>query len=110
MSKLVCPKTLKGEALAEWKRIVPRLKSMEYISKEDQKSLEAYCIAYAKWKEAEMKITEEGMTMTTPNGYIQQTPYVNIALQNLRILLSIGREFGMTPASRARINGTAFLL
>ena len=39
----------------------------------------------------------------TPSGYVQQVPQVSIAQQNLKIMQSFCSEFGLTPATRARI-------
>lgn len=62
-----------------------------------------YCQAYARWKEAEAFITQHGSIFQTPSGYVQQVPQVSIAQQNLKIMQSFCSEFGLTPATRARI-------
>ena len=40
-------------------------------------------------------------------GDVQQVPQVSIAQQNLKIMQSFCSEFGLTPASRARIYANA---
>ena len=69
----------------------------------DLTAFEGYCQAYARWKEAEMFIAQHGSIFKTPSGYVQQVPQVSIAQQNLKIMQSLCSEFGLTPATRARI-------
>jgi P27 family predicted phage terminase small subunit len=52
---------------------------------------------------AEEFITQHGSIFKTPSGYVQQVPQVSIAQQNLKIMQSFCTEFGLTPATRARI-------
>ena len=46
---------------------------------------------------------QHGSIFQTPSGYVQQVPQVSIAQQNLKIMQSFCSEFGLTPATRARI-------
>ena len=52
---------------------------------------------------AEEFITQHGSIFKTPSGYVQQVPQVSIAQQNLKIMQSFCSDFGLTPATRARI-------
>lgn len=69
----------------------------------DVQAFAGYCQAYARWKEAEEFLTQHGSIFKTPSGYLQQVPQVSIAQQNLKIMQSFCAEFGLTPATRARI-------
>ncbi len=69
----------------------------------DVQAFAGYCQAYARWKEAEEFLTQHGSIFKTPSGYLQQMPQVSIAQQNLKIMQSFCSEFGLTPATRARI-------
>jgi P27 family predicted phage terminase small subunit len=69
----------------------------------DLTAFAGYCQAFARWKEAEEFITQHGSIFKTPSGYVQQVPQVSIAQQNLKIMQSFCTEFGLTPATRARI-------
>jgi len=82
---------------------------MRVLTVADLKAFEGYCQAYARWREAEEFITQHGSIFKTPSGYVQQVPQVSIAQQNLKIMQSFCSEFGLTPASRARViaNGGA---
>ena len=100
---LKCPAWLLPEAKKEWKRLAPALESMGVLTMADLTAFEGYCQAYARWKEAEAFITQHGSIFQTPSGYVQQVPQVSIAQQNLKIMQSFCSEFGLTPATRARI-------
>ena len=76
---------------------------MGVLTMADLTAFEGYCQAYARWKEAEEFITRHGSIFQTPSGYVQQVPQVSIAQQNLKIMQSFCSEFGLTPATRARI-------
>ena len=98
-----CPAWLLPEAKKEWKRLAPSLEAMGVLTMADITAFEGYCQAYARWKEAEEFITQHGSIFQTPSGYVQQVPQVSIAQQNLKIMQSFCSEFGLTPATRARI-------
>lgn len=98
-----CPTWLMPEAKKEWKRLAPSLEAMGVLTMADLTAFAGYCQAFARWKEAEEFITQHGSIFKTPSGYVQQVPQVSIAQQNLKIMQSFCTEFGLTPATRARI-------
>ena len=98
-----CPSWLEDEAKKEWKRMAKVLEQMGLLTEMDMAAFAGYCQAYARWKEAEEFLTQHGSMVRTPNGYLQQVPQVSIAQQNLKIMQSFCAEFGLTPATRARI-------
>ena len=76
---------------------------MGVLTQADLAAFAGYCQAYARWKEAEEFISQHGSIFQTPSGYVQQVPQVSIAQQNLKIMQSFCSEFGLTPATPARI-------
>ena len=102
-ANIKCPAWLMPEAKKEWKRLAPSLEAMGILTVADITAFEGYCQAYARWREAEEFITQHGSIFQTPSGYVQQVPQVSIAQQNLKIMQSFCSEFGLTPATRARI-------
>lgn len=98
-----CLSWLMPEAKKEWKRLAPSLETMGVLTMADLTAFAGYCQAFARWKEAEEFITQHGSIFKTPSGYVQQVPQVSIAQQNLKIMQSFCTEFGLTPATRARI-------
>ena len=100
---ILCPPWLLPEAKAEWNRLAPSLIAMGILTIHDTEAFAGYCQAYARWREADEYLTQNGTFFTTPSGYMQQVPQVSIAMQNLKIMQSLCSEFGLTPASRARL-------
>ena len=98
-----CPKWLEPEAKKEWRRLAKQMEAIGILTEVDMAAFAGYCQAYARWKEAEEFITQHGSIFKTPSGYVQQVPQVSIAQQNLKIMQSFCSEFGLTPATRARI-------
>jgi len=97
-----CPLWIKGEARKEWKRVVPMLDALGVLTEMDVTAFEIYCRTYAQWKYAEEQLNKEGLTITTPNGHKQTSPYVSIANQCKKIMRNYLAAFGMTPVDRAR--------
>ena len=98
-----CPKWLEPEAKKEWRRLAKQMEQIGILTEVDMAAFAGYCQAYARWKEAEEFITQHGSIFRTPSGYVQQVPQVSIAQQNLKIMQSFCSDFGLTPATRARI-------
>lgn len=99
----VCPEWLDKEAKKEWNRLGTVLESLGVLTNMDTAAFAGYCQAYARWKEAEEYLTNNGATIETKSGYIQQVPQVSIAQTNLKIMLKFCEQFGLTPSARSRI-------
>jgi len=97
------PDHLEGDSLKEWDRITPILYKNGLISELDTAELAAYCCCFARWREAERHIKENGLTEITSNGNIIQSPYVGIANTAMKQMHQFLCQFGMTPASRASV-------
>jgi len=98
-----CPDWLMDDAKEEWERLAPGLIAMKTLTDNDIQAFAGRCQAYARWREAEEWMMRYGTVFKTPSGYMQQVPQVSIAQQNLKIMQSFDAEFGLTPASRARL-------
>ena len=99
-----CPDWLLPEAKAEWERLCEKLSDMGVLTEIDMAAFAAYCQSFARWKEAQEHIDEEGSTFATDKGYQQQTTWVGIANTNQKLMLqAAASEFGLTPSSRSRI-------
>ena len=80
-----CPVWIKGEARAEWKRVIAAIGHTGIITHADRSMLAAYCSLWARYKAA----AEAGDDL--PISY----------LTHLRALAA---EFGLTPSSRSRLH------
>ena len=97
-----CPPYIKGLAGAEWKRVAPELSRLGLLTVVDRAALEAYCTAYARWREAEDLLKEQGYIIER-----KEVPAVNpafsVAHRCMDQMRRICVEFGFTPASRSKI-------
>lgn len=98
-----CPDWLDDIAKAEWERVAKQLEDLGILTKVDMAAFAGYCVAYARWKEAEEFITKHGTIVKTPSGYWQQVPQVSIAQTYLKVMLKFCEQFGLTPSARSRI-------
>ena len=98
-----CPKWLLPEAKREWRRLAKTMEAMGTLTEADRTAFAAYCQNYARWKEAEERITDRGLVIRTPSGYPQQVPYVSIAMQYQKAMSQFEEKFGLDPSSRSRI-------
>ena len=102
-----CPAHLDKEAKREWRRMVPILLRMGVLTEADGHALASLCLAYSTLVRAQLKLNESGLLMKTPSGYLQQSPLISIINGAIEIINRISREFGLTPASRSRLQASA---
>lgn len=107
------PPHLRGVALAEWNRITPLLAAMGVIANQYMAPLAVYCQAWADYVRAYEKIQvlesigQDGYIDKTPSGYKQMSVHYQIAGRAAEQMKSFGTEFGITPASIAKVSGAA---
>lgn len=91
-----------------WKLLAPQLEKLGLLTTVDGPAFEAVCQSYATWVDCEKYLRKHGLTYsyTTENGgeYVQQRPEVSIGNKALQAVKAFMTEFGLTPASRSRIN------
>ena len=99
-----CPDYLDDVAKAEWFRTAAVLSEMGLLSRADRTALAAYCVAYARWVEAEAQVKRYGTIVKSPEkGFPMKSPYLTVADQALETMRKLMVEFGLTPSSRSRI-------
>ena len=103
-----CPVWLRPEAKKFWKQIVPELRRLGVLTVVDGPALAGLCQTYARWRVAEEFIAKHGecYPLRGENGsirYMQQFPQVSISRNLLHQLRGLYQEFGLTPASRTRV-------
>ena len=101
-----CPDELKGEARAEWFRIAGLLGQMRILTLADRSGLLMYCRSWGRMAKALEKLEAEGEVIASTKGYPMQSawlPIYNKAQEQATKLLT---EFGLTPASRARVKAS----
>lgn len=103
MKRPKCPTHLDENAQREWRRLVPILSRMRVLTEADGIALANLCQQYAMLQQAQVKLQKTGLLMKTKSGYIQQSPLVGIISAAVDQVNKLCREFGLTPASRTRI-------
>ena len=98
-----CPSYLVGEARREWYRMGRQLLDLGVLTTVDRTALAAYCVAYARWVEAEAQVRKLGLVVKTAAGNLIQNPYLSIANRAMEQTIKLAAEFGMTPSSRSRV-------
>lgn len=110
-----CPDFLNAAAREEWDRIVPELVKAGLLAAIDRSALALYCQAYARWRLAEQKIDElaakdpdgAGLVCSAANGFKQLTQWNIVSNRAQEQLLKYLQEFGLSPATRARVAALA---
>lgn len=100
----LCPVELSEKAKAEWDRLVSELSKLKLITNLDSIALATYCGAYGLWAEATEALQKYGTMVKSPSGYPMQSPYIAVANRQAEIMMRIASEFGLTPASRSKID------
>ncbi len=101
--KLRMPVWLDDEARQVWKKTLKALSGLDILDKVDEDVLAVYCDAVARYKEATLKIREEGYTTTNAQGTESLSPYVKAAQSYARIMMQYADKLGLNPNSRARL-------
>lgn len=91
------PKHFHAYAVAEWRRVMPRLVDDRIITKADLGGIEDFCIARGRVREIEDLFRQAGGAPDKVLFGMQ-----NRAMQTARQLAA---EYGLSPTSRARVQG-----
>ena len=92
---------LEGEARAEWDRVAPELHRRGWLRPVETRMLSLYCLAWAEWQRAAEALDRALDDPSAKPGDVRlwQSIVRSAEIRTLRV----AREFGMTPASRARM-------
>jgi P27 family predicted phage terminase small subunit len=90
--------------LLEWERIVPELHALGLLTNVDRAALALYSASYGRWIDAERHLATSGLTVISPNGHEQKSPWLTIADKAMDQLRRFIAEFGLSPASRTRVS------
>ena len=96
-----CPAHLDKAARAKWRQLA---KEMTWMAKVDGDILAAYCVAWARWVDAEEKVKVSGAVLKSTEGGFYQNPFLAVANKAIEQLTKLGSLMGLNPAERTRIN------
>jgi P27 family predicted phage terminase small subunit len=103
------PAFLSATALQEWQRVAPELAAAGLLTKLDRAGFSAYCATWACVVACEEDLKARGLTVSTttragkPRAYPVPNPSLAILHRALAQLRAWIAEFGLSPASRSRI-------
>ena len=100
VARPVKPRGIKGEAAAEWNRIVPELLGANYLAKLDRGVLIRYCRAWARWVKVEAALDEDLVRGVAGSNVRNPLWLVLAGLE--KTLSDLGGKLGLDPASRRR--------
>ena len=99
---LAMPTWLKGEAAEEWKRIVPLLQARGLVDARDRGPLAGLCQSWGIYYDATRKVS--ALLARTDADAMEVRRYSATAEQALKAYSATAREYGLTAASRQRLN------
>lgn len=100
---ILLPEELSDEAQVFIKTVINDLKAKDRLETVDTAALYILAQSAHIYIEANKHIKEEGLTFTSDRGNISISPYVTIARDATKTILSIISEFGGTLRSRQKL-------
>ena len=99
------PEWITGLAAQMWERVVPQLCGQSVLEATDVHNVEVFCLAYARMREAELHIAENGLTVLSAQGALTKNPACTVFNEAVRQMAAYGAMLGLDPSSRSRIMG-----
>ncbi|MCH4024097.1 MAG: phage terminase small subunit P27 family [Acetobacter sp.] len=101
------PEYMDAYAREAWEKLVPVLVKNGLFTVLDHHALEQYCQTYGRWRRAEEILAEEGSDTYETHGkqgtMKRALPEVAIIAESIRLMRSVGSEFGLSPVARLRL-------
>ena len=97
------PAGMSRGAIKYYASVATMLSDVGVLTVLDVPMLVLYCEACARWAAANKQIKKHGPVVVTKSGFPVQSPYVAISNKAFDQMKSIMLEFGMSPASRTRV-------
>jgi P27 family predicted phage terminase small subunit len=103
-----CPQWLEPSAKAVWRQLAPRLAQLGLLTPLDVFAFARYCEHYAEWQRCREFIHDHGSryAVRDESGQVVAVRLFPEAIQermHSKLLVDIEREFGLTPAARAKL-------
>lgn len=97
------PSWLTAEGKKEYRRTAKLLLGMRVLTEADMVALAAYAHEFDEWRSACAVLALEGKVITSEKGGKYLHPMWGVANTHFKNMLKLLQEFGLTPASRSRI-------
>jgi P27 family predicted phage terminase small subunit len=102
VARPAAPRSLKGEARAEWNRVVPELEEMGVVASIDRSLLLRYCTAWADWCELDGLLQQSSKLIRGQKGNLVRNPVWLLRRDAEETLMELGRQLGLSPMARLR--------
>lgn len=102
-----CPDYLDDVAREEWNRLAPILVRMKVLTEADYIALASLCQTYSTMMKAQEQLNKSGILFKTPSGYVQQSPLIGVVNNCTEKIVTLCREFGLTPSARSRVQANS---
>jgi len=105
-----CPEHLDPVAKQEWDRLLPILRTMRVLTEADGILLANLCSALATQYKAQTEMQKTGLLVRRgkPDApWYQISPLQSIINEQMQIVRGLCADFGLSPASRARVQTVA---
>lgn len=90
-------------AVEMWQRVVPELQRIGILGNVDLGVLEAFCMAYARWRDCQAIVDVEGLLHTGDKGATVRHPAAVLGNQFSAEIRQLGVQLGLSPAARLRM-------
>ena len=100
VSRPKAPGWLSEAARQLWRRLAPAVEALDGREPLATHLFTRYCVALARWTEAQQVLQQHGLLCTTATGYQYLHPYGKLVKELGQELLRLEQELGITPASR----------
>lgn len=100
------PDWLEALAVAMWQTVMPELLANKILTVADIHNVEAFCMAYARWRQAEREITRLGVLIMDDNGRYSKNPAFTVVNETKKQMATFGGLLGLDPSSRSRLTGS----
>lgn len=100
------PEWMPELAVIMWQTVMPDLLKTKVLTVPDLHNVEAFCMAYCRWRQAEEDINTNGITIHTEKTVIKN-PAVTVVNEAKKQMMQFGSLLGLDPSSRSRLTGAA---
>lgn len=112
LNNLGAPAWLPPDAKAIWCELAPQLRKAQVLTVLDVIALEKLCVSVAAYRAATLAISaarpapkegQTGVALVQSEERVSMSPWTIVQSMSFKQAVILLREFGMTPAARARV-------
>lgn len=98
------PDWLDEMAKQMWETVCPELCQKKVLAVTDLHNLEAFCMAYSRWRQAEREVALNGLVVVGATGGPIKNPACTVVNESLKQMSMYGASLGLDPSSRGRLS------